>query len=228
MTDPSPISAPTPRCCSAPDVALERRDARARVCRTRRSPRKIAEEIASRIRDGRDARRGRRRGLHQHHARDAWFLDDAAREIARGRRRLRRRPRPTCAERPARVRLRQPDRPADGRHARHGAYGDCSRGCCVRRPPGRRASTTSTTPAARWSCSAPRSCARAAASRCPRTATRAPRRRARDEARARPRTRSVERVARPPCRRCSSGIKASLERLRRHVRLWFQSERDAA
>ena len=58
-----------------------------------------------------------------------------------------------------RVRLRQPDRPADRRgRPRHAAYGDSvARVARVRRPRGRRASTTSTTAAARSTASPPRS-----------------------------------------------------------------------
>ena len=127
------------RCCDA-------RRGRSR----RRSPRGSATDATT--------RRSRwRRGLRQHPPRTGLVPRRRGRD-RRGRRRLRRRPARRAPQRAGRARLRQPDRRGDGRRRRATApTATASRGWSSSPATRSCASTTSTTPAARWSGSAPRS-----------------------------------------------------------------------
>ena len=140
-------------------------------------PREIAERLAGEL-SGRLGERVERvevagPGFLNVFLAEDWFVG-ALEDAAGGRRRVRRRRRRSRREGAGRVRLRQPDRPADRRErpprrVRRRAGADPRAG----RPRRSRASTTSTTPAPRSTASASRSAPARAARRCPRTATRA-------------------------------------------------------
>ena len=159
----SATTRPTPRCCSRPRWARRRG----------RSPSASGRSSASAWATPSTASRSPVPGFLNVFLADAWYVDAAAADRRR-RRGLgpRRAGAPGAGQR--RVRLGQPDRPADRRQraprrVRRRARADARSSPATRSP----ASTTSTTPARRSTGSA-RPCAPArATSRCPRTATRA-------------------------------------------------------
>ena len=142
----------------------------------RRSPRQIAEEIASRIRDGTRLRGGRGGGrrLRQRPAR-AGVVPRRRRRDRRGRRRLRRRPAGRAPQRAGRAGVRQPDRRRDGRLGPQRRLRRQRRAAGrVRRPRGRARVLLQRRRRPGGASSAPRSAPKRRGERCPRTATRAP------------------------------------------------------